>query len=176
MSDMDTVPGSSSTTESTDDGARSFTAIAKRPSVQIAEPPNSATNASKEKMRSKGQGGAASTAATVGSREAGNQADSTAGAPVKRSYSLSKHPLFQDKARGLRLRIMRFTPSWYSVTMVSAGLKARSLSRMPQIRRHPSNCTPALLIYPLPGSGHHADSCLPFQSSPRSSLSESSPE
>lgn len=30
----------------------------------------------------------------------------------------SSHPLFAAKARGLRTRIMRFTPSWFSVTMV----------------------------------------------------------
>ncbi|SGY20738.1 BQ5605_C016g08135 [Microbotryum silenes-dioicae] len=37
------------------------------------------------------------------------------GAPVMRS--LSTHPLLSPRARGLKIRIMRFTPSWFSVTM-----------------------------------------------------------
>ncbi|SCZ88170.1 BZ3500_MvSof-1268-A1-R1_Chr2-1g04235 [Microbotryum saponariae] len=37
------------------------------------------------------------------------------GAPVMRS--LSAHPLLSPRARGLKIRIMRFTPSWFSVTM-----------------------------------------------------------
>jgi hypothetical protein len=36
-----------------------------------------------------------------------------------RKPSLSQHPLFAAKATGLRTRVMRFTPSWFSVTMVS---------------------------------------------------------
>lgn len=39
-----------------------------------------------------------------------------------RQPSLSSHPLFAAKARGLRNRVLRFTPSWFIVTMVSAGL------------------------------------------------------
>lgn len=44
---------------------------------------------------------------------------STDGDVLRRRPSLSQHPLFAAKARGLRTRIMRFTPSWFSVTMVS---------------------------------------------------------
>lgn len=40
-----------------------------------------------------------------------------------RRPSLSQHPLFAAKARGLRTRILRFTPSWFSVTMVSQRVK-----------------------------------------------------
>jgi hypothetical protein len=35
------------------------------------------------------------------------------------------HPLFAAKARGLRLKVMRFTPSWFSVTMVSSHLRSQ---------------------------------------------------
>lgn len=46
--------------------------------------------------------------------------DAPQGAPAMRRPSLSQHPFFAAKARGFRARIARFTPSWYSVTMVSS--------------------------------------------------------
>ena len=40
-----------------------------------------------------------------------------AGAARHEALALSSHPLFVPKARGIRARVLRFTPSWFAVTM-----------------------------------------------------------
>ncbi|KAM0791661.1 hypothetical protein ACM66B_006097 [Microbotryomycetes sp. NB124-2] len=59
--------------------------------------------------------------------------DNGLGAGLRRT--LSQHPVFAAKARGLRLRIMRFTPSWYSVTM-GTGIVNTLLFDLPWQRSH----------------------------------------
>ncbi|ORY73240.1 voltage-dependent anion channel-domain-containing protein [Leucosporidium creatinivorum] len=75
--------------------------------------------------------GAAKEGRSVGS------SPSTQGAPVMRRPSLSQHPLFAAKARGLRTRIMRFTPSWFSVTM-GTGIVNTLLFDLPWEATHPA--------------------------------------
>lgn len=53
-------------------------------------------------------------------QSSGEPSPTSDGASIRRRPSLSQHPLFAAKARGLRTKIMRFTPSWFSVTMVSS--------------------------------------------------------
>lgn len=89
---------SSPTSSSAITGEHGAPLIAGGPSVTIAEPHGPPAQAK------------------AGTQDADGDKE---GAAMRRRVSLSQHPLFADKARGLRLRIMRFTPSWFSVTMVS---------------------------------------------------------
>ncbi|KAM0756009.1 hypothetical protein T439DRAFT_320700 [Meredithblackwellia eburnea MCA 4105] len=67
-------------------------------------------------------------------------ATSEGGANIKTRpsrLSMSSHPLFAARVRGLRLRIMRFTPSWFSVTM-GTGIVNTLLFDIPFERVHPA--------------------------------------
>lgn len=70
--------------------------------------------------------------AGVASIEPISESISTRPAPTR---GLS-HPLFATKARGIRIKIMRFTPSWFSVTM-GTGVINSLLFNLPFESFHP---------------------------------------
>ncbi|GAA5897798.1 hypothetical protein JCM5296_006077 [Sporobolomyces johnsonii] len=54
-----------------------------------------------------------------------------------RALNRKQHPLFADKVRGLRLRAIRFTASWFSVVM-GTGIVATLLFDLPWTSTHPA--------------------------------------
>ncbi|KAI5481548.1 sulphite efflux pump protein [Pseudohyphozyma bogoriensis] len=57
------------------------------------------------------------------------------GKSIGRRPTFSNHPLFAAKARGIKLRILRFTPSWFSVIM-GTGICCTLLFDVPFERVH----------------------------------------
>ncbi|BGO88458.1 Plasma membrane sulfite pump involved in sulfite metabolism [Rhodotorula toruloides] len=79
-------------------------------------------------------------ATLIGRTSSSNTAAQTESGSVEKEISrgsMGHHPLFADKARGIRLRALRFTASWYSVTM-GTGIVNTLLFDLPWENAHPT--------------------------------------